>query len=87
MANELEETTPLSKRLSDECGQRGWTLEQASLELGQSKNAISRWVSLVVLPGPDKYAVIAEFLGTTIPDVGASLALDAVERRRRQITQ
>jgi hypothetical protein len=79
---------PLSERLRERCGPgRPITMEEASQEMGEPLNAVSRWVNLTVLPGPEKYAVIAKFLGISEFEVGGAIAMDAKARRRARLSR
>lgn len=77
----------LSIMLRSKCDKLGMTFEEASLQMGEPANAVSRWVSLSVLPGPSKYQAIADFLGVSIYDVGGALALDQVARWEKGLSQ
>lgn len=76
---------PLSVRLREKIPEGEW--ERASIEMGQPKNAVSRWIDLTVLPGPDKYTAIATYLGITEFEVGGAIALDAKARRQARRSQ
>lgn len=76
---------PLSVRLREKIPEGEW--ERASVAMGQPKNAVSRWIDLTVLPGPDKYAAIAAYLGITEFEVGGAIALDAKTRRQARRSQ
>ena len=77
----------LSALLVAECAKRDLTYKDASVLLGQSENAVSRWVSMAVAPSPDVWPAIAEFLGITEVEVATALALDriAVREARRSL--
>lgn len=75
--------TRLSALLRDKCEREGLTFQDASETMGQPTNSVSRWISLSVLPGPEKYQAIADFLGGTVYEVGGSLALDQMVRYER----
>lgn len=81
----LVDERPLSERLRSKCADLEMTLEQASLEMGQGKNAASRWVNLTVIPGPEKFAAIAEFLGISVYEVGGAVAADQVTRHQSRL--
>lgn len=83
----VEESPRLSTMLVEECARRGLTMEQASKTLGEPSNAISRWVSLAVFPGPQKYQKIADFLGVSVYEVGGALALDRLVKHQRELTR
>ena len=76
---------PLSERLKEKIPKGDW--ERVSMELGLSKNTISRYISLDVLPGPEKYPILAEYLEITVFEVGGAVALDQVSRRRARLSQ
>ena len=77
---------PLSERLEERCSDPAhpMTYEQASVAMGQPANAVSRWVRLDVIPGPDKWPAIAEFLGISQFEVSGESGLDQIERTRRR---
>jgi transcriptional regulator with XRE-family HTH domain len=76
---------PLSERLKEKIPRGDW--ERVSMELGLSKNTISRYISLDLLPGPEKYPILAEYLEITVFEVGGAVALDQVSRRRARLSQ
>jgi hypothetical protein len=73
--------------LVDECDRRELTMEQASRTLEEPADAISRWVSLAVFPGPQKYQKIADFLGVSVYEVGGALALDRLVKHQRDLSR
>jgi transcriptional regulator with XRE-family HTH domain len=68
--------------LQAKCDADGITLQRASEIMGQSPNAVSRWISLAIFPGPRQYEAIADWLGITTYEVGGALALDQIEKAR-----
>lgn len=69
----------LAEALSERCGQIGLKPDAASLSLGLAKNAIWRW-SNGTEPGPMHYAVLMEFLGVSLEELGSLIAADKLKR-------
>jgi transcriptional regulator with XRE-family HTH domain len=76
----MNPTVRLSTLLKAKCEADGLTFQQASEIMGQSPNAVSRWVRLTIFPGPAQYRVIADFLGISVGEVGAALAYDQLAK-------
>jgi hypothetical protein len=76
---------PLSARLKEKVPKGDW--ERVSTQLGLSKNTISRYISLDVLPGPEKYPILAEFLEITVFEVGGAVALDQLTRHQARLSR
>jgi hypothetical protein len=76
---------PLSVRLKEKVPKGDW--ERVSTELGLSKNTISRYISLDLLPGPEKYPILAEYLEISVFEVGGAVALDQVNRRQARLSR
>jgi hypothetical protein len=61
--------------------------ERRSKDIDEPANAISRWISRDVVPGPGKYDKIADLLGITPERVGAAAAIDAYHRWKARLIQ
>lgn len=70
----------LGEAIRRRCKETGKTLEGASLDLGLSKNALSRWATGTE-PSPESYETLMSFLDV---DLGALGALIVAGQRHRQ---
>ena len=57
----------------------GTTLERASIDLGLAPNALSRW-NTGIEPTPTYYALLMDYLGVTLPELGALIVEDQLRR-------
>lgn len=62
----------------------GTTMDRASVELGLSPNALSRW-NTKIEPKPEAYDLLMEFLGVTQEQLGGLILED--RRRRYEVQQ
>lgn len=57
----------------------GTTMDRASIDLGLSPNALSRW-NTGIEPTPAYYGVLMDFLGVTLAELGALIVEDQLRR-------
>ena len=61
-----------------------FTAKAASLEMGQSENAVGRWERRVVIPSEDQWPAIAEWLGVDELAIATAAGADRIEKRKLQ---
>jgi transcriptional regulator with XRE-family HTH domain len=69
----------LGDALRAEVKARGLTLDAASLEMGLSPNAFSRWCN-GISPSARNFEVLMDFLGVYLEELGAMIAIDQWRR-------
>ena len=57
----------------------GTTMDRASVDLGLSPNALSRW-NTGIEPKAEYYGVLMDFLGVTLEELGALIVVDQLKR-------
>lgn len=69
----------LGEALRERVEKDGTTLEKASLDLGLNPNSLSRW-NTGIEPGPQFYGILMDFLGVSLPELGALIVEDQLRR-------
>ena len=60
------------------------TLEGASVRLGLKPNTLWRWSSKLIEPTAPFYAVLTDYLGVTLDELGALIVADQLRRWNRE---
>ena len=76
---------PLSVRLKEKVPKGDW--ERVSQSSASARTRSSRYISLDLLPGPEKYQILAEYLEISVFEVGGAVALDQVTRRQARLSR
>lgn len=69
----------LSDAIRAKVDELGLTMVNASIEIGQAPNALSRWHNRIE-PGPQYYGVLMDFLGVSLEELGAMIVRDQLTR-------
>lgn len=69
----------LGQAIREKCAAEGVGLEQMSIDLGLSRNSLSRWNNGTE-PGPENYGVLMDLLGVTLEQLGALIVEDQLKK-------
>ena len=69
----------LGDAIREKVAEQGTTMERASVALGQTNNALSRW-NTGIEPKAEYYELLMDFLGVSLEELGALIVVDQLRR-------